>query len=597
MAGGLAVIPDRGQPWPAGASRWPGSYHGSGGQVDERSNVSRRARSSPGVLSPADVDHERTLELLSHQTRILELLASGTPLKETLDEVARALEQLMPGGRCSILLIDEGGILRHGAAPSLPEVYIQAIDGQSIGPNKGSCGTAAYLGKPVLVSDVSVDERWADYKQFILPHGLRACWSTPIFSASGAVLGTFAVYHAEPHSPTPAETRLIERFTYHAAVAIEHDKLFGELAESEERFRRSFEDNAVGMALVALNGRYLKVNGALCQMVGRTERELLAGGWRGITHPDDISRSVDSLDRLLEDGASSTQIEKRYLRPDDTEVWVTVTATLVRAFDGSPLYYCANVLDITERKQVEELLRAQEKAEVARAAAESASQAKSEFLSRMSHELRTPLSSVLMFAEALRNGALPGEDRGEALDSISKAGTHIRDLVDDVLDLAKIEAGVVTLEMRPVCVEGAVREAAHLLGPLAEQRGVKLEEYAGDPEVAVVADPVRLKQVLLNLMANAIRYNQEGGSVSVTLTNGRRSAIHITDTGPGIPPEHQHLLFRPFERLGTQDAEGTGLGLAVCHRLVHAMGGTIRVDSSPGVGSTFSIELAPARGN
>jgi PAS domain S-box-containing protein len=556
-------------------------------------SMSRRARSSSGALSPADVDHERTLELLSHQTRILELLASGTPLRETLDEVARALEQLMPGGRCSILLIDEGGILRHGAAPSLPEVYIQAIDGQSIGPKKGSCGTAAFLGKPVIVADVSVDDRWADYKQFILPHGLRACWSTPIFSAAGAVLGTFAVYHAEPHSPTPAETRLIERFTYHAAVAIEHSKLFGALAESEERFRRSFEDNAVGMALVALDGDYLKVNRALCQMTGRTEEDLLAGHWRRITHPEDVDRSVTALDRLLQGEASSLQLEKRYLRPDGTVVWVTLTATLVRAPDGSPLYYCTNVLDITERMQVEELRRAQEKAEVARAAAESASQAKSEFLSRMSHELRTPLSSILMYAEVLRNVDLGSGERRESIDSISKAGAHIRGLVDEVLDLAKIEAGVVALELQPVMVAGTVEEVTHLLSPLAELQGVKLEEFAGDPAVAVVADPRRLKQVLLNLIGNAIKYNHEGGSVSVSLTTGRRAAIRITDTGPGIPKERLGRLFRPFERLGAQ-GEGTGLGLAVCHRLVQAMGGTIKVDSSPGAGSTFSVELAAA---
>jgi PAS domain S-box-containing protein len=551
----------------------------------------RRARSSPVALSPADVDHERTLELLSHQTRILELLASGTPLEETLNEVARALEQLMPGGRCSILLIDEGGILRHGAAPSLPEVYIQAIDGQTIGPMKGSCGTAAYLGEPVIVPDVSVDERWADYKQFILPHGLKACWSTPIFSAAGAVLGTFAVYHAEPHCPTPAETRLIERFTYHAAVAIEHDRLFGALAESEERFRRSFEDNAVGMALVAMDGRFLKVNQALCQMVGRSEAELLSSDVFDITHPDDADKSVTALGELAERGVSSLELEKRYVRPDGGIVWVTVTATLVRAPDGSPLYYCTNVLDITERKQVEELRRAQEKAEAARAAAEAASQAKSDFLSRMSHELRTPLSSILMYAEVLRNVDVDSVERWESIDSISQAGAHIRGLVDEVLDLAKIEAGVVPLELQPVAVSGAVEEVSHLLSPLAERQGVKLEEFSGDPAMRVVADPRRLKQVLLNLMANAIKYNHDGGTVSVSGTNGRRAAIHVTDTGPGIPEENLRRLFRPFERLGAQ-GEGTGLGLAVCHLLVHAMGGTIRVDSRPGAGSTFSVELA-----
>jgi signal transduction histidine kinase len=240
------------------------------------------------------------------------------------------------------------------------------------------------------------------------------------------------------------------------------------------------------------------------------------------------------------------------------------------------------------------LRAAEETLEQARHEAERANQAKSEFLSRMSHELRTPLNAVLGFAQLLEMDPLTGEQR-ESLGYILKAGKHLLDLINEVLDIARIEAGrlVVTLEAVPVAE--VTREVLTLVAPLAAERAIHVRHRI--PEVdgpVVLADRQRLKQVLLNLLSNAVKYNTVGGDVVVAHEAGPdRIRIRVTDTGPGIPEDKRARLFLPFERLGVSQGgvEGTGLGLALSKRLTEAMGGTIGLDAESAGGSTFWLEL------
>ena len=223
-----------------------------------------------------ELGRDDALQLLERQAEVLEMVAEGRELKPTLASIATALEELMPGARCSILLFHPAtATLHHGAAPSLPAEYIEAIDGMGIGPSSGSCGTAAHTGVAVVAESIEEDSRWDDFRGFAVPHGLRSCWSTPISGRRG-ISGTFAVYRMHPHRPTAREELLVQRFTHLASVAIDHDHLFGALVESEERFRHAFQDNAIGMALVSLDGRLVKVNRALRHMLQLSESSLLA---------------------------------------------------------------------------------------------------------------------------------------------------------------------------------------------------------------------------------------------------------------------------------------------------------------------------------
>jgi CheY-like chemotaxis protein len=216
----------------------------------------------------------------------------------------------------------------------------------------------------------------------------------------------------------------------------------------------------------------------------------------------------------------------------------------------------------------------------------------------MSHELRTPLNAVLGFAQLLEMDPLTPEQHGR-VSRILRGGRHLLDLINEVLDIARIEAGRLQLSPEPVRLTDALRETIDLIRPLAAERRITVQlAPMSDAECYAIADHQRLKQVLLNLLANAVKYNREGGSVTVSCTalaDGRKR-VAVADTGPGIPPEKQRRLFQPFDRLGAEatEVEGTGLGLVLAKGLVEAMGGTITFESRLGQGSTFAVELRGA---
>ena len=248
--------------------------------------------------------------------------------------------------------------------------------------------------------------------------------------------------------------------------------------------------------------------------------------------------------------------------------------------------------DVTERVHLEQSLR------LASAGAERASEAKSEFLSRMSHELRTPLNAILGFAQLLELDELPA-DQAASVDQIQVAGRHLLSLINEVLDISRIEAGRVSLSTEPVEVSEVLDEVTTLLGPVAETAGIELSVDNDESRLVLVrADRQRLLQVLLNLGSNAVKYNGRGGSVAfrTEVTAGGRIRFEVRDTGPGIPHEKQDQLFVPFSRLGAERSavEGTGVGLALSKQLVEVMGGVIGVDTAPGRGSTFWVELVRA---
>jgi PAS domain S-box-containing protein len=256
-------------------------------------------------------------------------------------------------------------------------------------------------------------------------------------------------------------------------------------------------------------------------------------------------------------------------------------------------FFTGILRDITERKASERALAA------AKLEAERANRAKSDFLSRMSHDLRTPLNAILGFAQLLELDGLNTEQH-EGVRHILKGGAHLLELINEVLDIARIESGHLALSPEPVAVGDVVQRVLELVGPLAAQRGITFDSEATRicGSCHVLADRQRLSQVLLNLLSNAVKYNREGGAVIVRCEDapGQRMRIMISDMGAGIPPGKLQLLFQPFERLGAEQTgvEGTGLGLMLSKGLTEAMGGTLGVESEVDRGSTFWVELPVA---
>ncbi len=259
-----------------------------------------------------------------------------------------------------------------------------------------------------------------------------------------------------------------------------------------------------------------------------------------------------------------------------------------------PQYLLGISEDVTERVEAEHQLQN------ARDAAEAASQAKNEFLARMSHELRTPLNAILGFAQLLQTSASQSEI--ESLDYIVKAGRHLLQLINEVLDVSRIETGRLAMSVEPVEVHAVISEAIDITRSLAQESHVSIEYTpdAKNSKLCVTADRGRLRQVLVNLIANGIKYNKPSGSVNVTVQqHSTRAVIAVTDTGPGIPPSHMDELFTPFSRFGTDQnaVEGTGLGLALSKTLVEAMNGTIDVENQQGNGTRFSVAMPLSSGS
>ena len=375
------------------------------------------------------------------------------------------------------------------------------------------------------------------------------------------------------------------------------------LRESEERFRSTFDQAAVGVAHVGLDGRWLRVNDRLCEITGYPREELLQLGFQDITHPDDLGQDVRQVHRMLAGEIRTYSMEKRYLRKGGGSVWGQLTVSLVRDPAGDPAYFISVVEDIQARREAEaerDLLHRRERG--AREEAEAANRAKAQFLATMSHELRTPLNAVIGFVEILEmkvHGPITGKQAG-SLARIRAAAQYLLSLINDVLNFARVEAGHVDIRTGPVDVRDLLSETEALVRPQMERRGITLE-IGGPPEdVAVSADREKAQQILLNLLTNAAKFTAAGGLVRVECSLiGALLRIDVDDTGRGIPADKLETIFEPFvqvDRTASHESQqGVGLGLSISRELARAMGGELTAKSAVGRGSTFTVTLPIAR--
>jgi PAS domain S-box-containing protein len=371
-------------------------------------------------------------------------------------------------------------------------------------------------------------------------------------------------------------------------VTAEHE-LHAALRESEELFRLLAENSTDVIGRLSADQRIEYVSPASRSVYGY-EPEAMIGryGWEFV-HPDYVAAEREDFSARPDRQGVITNTY-RVLREDGSDVYVEAKIRALRDPEtGEVVEFHTVARDVGERRRAEiDVRRAKEEAELANAA-------KSEFLSRMSHELRTPLHAILGFGELLARGDLQAQQR-EQLTQITRAGAHLLELINEVLDLSRIEDGGLHLSLEHVHVGQVVGETLEMLGPAAAEHAVSLV-VPQELELYVLADRQRLKQALLNLLSNAVKYNSDGGEVRVAATRrdaaSARVRIEVADTGIGIAADDLARAFAAFERLGaeTTDVEGTGLGLALTRRLVDAMGGAIGVESEVGRGTTFWLDL------
>ncbi len=373
-------------------------------------------------------------------------------------------------------------------------------------------------------------------------------------------------------------SHLTEWRTRQAALVVAHDiterrRSEEALRATEELFRTAFEDAPFGMCMTGLDGRFLQANAALCQMLGYTQQELVAGAWQRLTHPDDLERSRLAACQLKNCPAKRLEFEKRYIHKRGAIIWVRLRISAVCNVSSEASHFITHVEDITERKRAdEELVKAKE-------AAEAANRAKSEFLANMSHEIRTPMNGIIGMTELALDTALTNGQR-EYLNTVRASGESLLTIINDILDFSKIEAGKLTIERAEFDLDQTLQDVLRLMAVPAHEKGLELlyENSVNLPE-CMVGDAGRVRQVILNLLGNAIKFTTSGEVCLRVLdahedVNGLTVHVEVSDTGIGIAPEWKDRIFDAFVQAdgsNTRCHSGTGLGLSICSRLVGFM--------------------------
>jgi PAS domain S-box-containing protein len=419
-------------------------------------------------------------------------------------------------------------------------------------------------GISILVPAAGLLHQQASERWIVLP-GLAAVWLTGLL---GIVLGGRGIGR-----------RIRER-----------EQALETLRQSEQRFRRLFEQSNDAVLLVDREGRILDLNGRACEMSGYWRDELVGQLIHKLHAKQDDAFVNRALQFILEHGAC--RLESQCLRKDGTVVDVELSA---RRIDEAEPLLLGLFRDITERKRAEaELVRAKQ-------AAEAAARAKSEFLDNISHEIRTPLTAILGYTDLLTSPNVPEADRRTHLETIGRNGQVLLRLLDDILNLSKIDAGKFSLEVSDCPLLDTLNDAVSLMRVRTLDKPVSLQvEHVFPLPKTIRTDPIRLRQILMNLIGNAIKFTERGTVLVTVRLSGdaarRRVEFAVQDTGIGIAPDEAARLFEPFTQADASTARrfgGTGLGLAISKRLAHLLGGDIKVESWPKVGSTFTLSIDP----
>ncbi len=515
-----------------------------------------------------DVTERKQAEtILVCQTQVLEKIATGAPLAESLAAMLRHIEGFSPAMLCSVLLLDaDGQRLRHEAAPSLPDGFNRAVDGVFVGPRACSCGTAAFRREPVIVEDIATDPLWADYRELALAHGLRACWSTPIFDKQQQVLGTFAIYYRNPGRPAAMDRRCIDLATDLAAIAISRERAEAALRESEAKFRAICETSPAGIFLISRDGRVTYGNPAELRLTGLSREDTVGLSWIKAIHPDDREQVIADWQACTAAGRPYAGTG-RYLHPDGTVVWWDVVTAPVH--DGDTLLgYVGLVINITERKQADEALRqANDRLQVLSRRLLEIQEADRRQLARELHdEIGQALTAVKINLQSLQRFPDPAAATplvGESVALVDRALQQVRSL---------------SLELRPALLDDlGLLVALRWLADQHVNRAGPLVRFDGSPadarfDTAVETACFRVAQEAFN---NIVKH---AGARNVSVGLRRRGEelhllVHDDGTGFDVAAARNRAL------------RGASLGLLGMEERARLAGGGIEWRSTPGQGT------------
>jgi PAS domain S-box-containing protein len=592
---------------------------GSYARIMSRGTVVTNAQGEPtrfvGALT--DVSHEREVEaqlradiadreraeaLAAGQSRLLERIAAGEPLPPVLEGIVRFAEE-RGGGTVSLMTLEQGSDqLRLASAPSLPLEVASAVRVAPVGPDQGSCGTAAHRREMVIVRDIATDPLWEHpVREVVLAGGYRACWSAPIVGTSGGVLGTFACYFREARGPTGEERRIMEIASHLAGIAIERSRNLEALAQSTRLLQQVLETLPVGVWVIGPSGRIVYGNAAGQQLWGGIRYVSIDGfdqfkGW-WVESGRRIEPEEWAAARAIRHGEISLNELIRIEGFDGSERVILNSAVPIMGAGGSIEGAIVLNQDVTEQRNAEEALHRSE-AQLRQA---QKMEAVGQLAGGIAHDFNNLLTAILSYCELLLEEVRPGDPIRADIEQIRQAGQRAAGLTRQLLAFSRRQV----LQPKVLSLTGVVESTEGMLRRLIGA-DIVLDIRCEPGLWQVLADPGQIEQVLLNLVVNARDAMPQGGRIVVRTANRELKAdsperpngvrpgsyviLQVTDTGVGIDPAHHARIFEPFFTT-KEPGKGTGLGLSTVYGIVQQSGGHITVESAPGRGATFAVLL------
>jgi PAS domain S-box-containing protein len=543
-----------------------------------------------------DVDDRKRAEaLLAGEKRLLEMVASGHSMSGILEALCQLVESSASGCYCSVVLVDPSGTrMEHGAGPSLPAGYIASLNGRLVNVESGPCAMAAYLNEQVIAPDLTSETRWAAHGwcQMALAYGLRACWSTPITSTAGKVLGAFAIYYNEPRAPTTYEQHLIAQLTHIASIAVERAQNDAALKRSEAFLSEAQHLSSVGSFLWRVAADEITWSEEVYRIYEFDKGVPVTLERIGSRiHPDDLPLFYEKIDRARGDG-SNFEYEHRLQMPDHSVKYLHVIAHGTRDQDGR-LEYIGAVQDVTERRRSEEAL-GEVRSELARVARVTSLGA---LTASIAHEVSQPLSGIITNASScLRMLAADPPNVDGARETARRTirdGNRASDVITRLRALfAKRDA---TIE--PVDLNDAAREVIALSSSELQRSRVILRAKLADDLPPITGDRVQLQQVILNLLRNALdaMSGVDDRPRKLVITTERdeddQARLTVQDTGVGFEPQ---AVGRLFESFYTTKSGGMGIGLSVSRSIIESHHGRLWAAPNDGPGASFSFSIPRA---